>query len=231
MNESFQNIGDLIAEPSATFARLKSEARWGVAFVVFCVFAIALTWAVAPYTAHLMSEQLAQTDLSPEEAAIAERVQSFTQTFFIFLAPIGGIVGFIVISALLTLAARFLVKNDALKFKHIYAAVVHISLIGSVIQLVNTALLLVFRNVEEVTIAIDMKMIPGLHTLAGLLLERSENVKLLTFLSHINPASLWVIAVIAIAISALAEMDRTQSRLAAVIIWLISIVPEVIFTS
>ena len=107
----------------------------------------------------------------------------------------------------------------------------HISLIGSVIQLVNTALLLVFRNVEEVATAIDMKMIPGLHTLAAPLLARSENVKLLTFLSHINPASLWVIAVTSIAVSVLAEMDRTQARIASVIIWLISIVPEVIFTS
>lgn len=33
MRESWQNIRDLIAEPSALFTRLKSEPKWGVAFV------------------------------------------------------------------------------------------------------------------------------------------------------------------------------------------------------
>lgn len=35
MKESLQNIGDLIAEPSSTFERLKSSPRSGVAFVFF----------------------------------------------------------------------------------------------------------------------------------------------------------------------------------------------------
>lgn len=227
MKESLQNIGDLIAEPSAAFARLKSEPRWGMAFVVFCVFTIALTWAVVPYTAQLMSEQMAHMDLPPEQAAAAETAQQFTQKFLHLLAPIGGLLNFLIISAFLTLAARFLVKKETLKFRYIYAAIVHISLIGCVIRLINTALLLIFRNVEDVTNAADMKMLPGLH----LLFSSIENVKLLVFLSHINPLSLWVIAVTAIAISVLAELEKTSARVASVILWLISILPEVMFPS
>ena len=227
MTESLQNIGDLIAEPSAAFARLKAEPRWGMAFIVFCVFTITLTWAVAPYTAQLMSEQMTQTDLSAEQVAAAQTVHQIIQKLIPFLAPIGGLLGFLITSALFTLAARFLVKNDTLKFRHIYAGVVHISLIGCVIGLLNTALLLVFRNAEDVTNAADMTMIPGLH----LLFSSIENVKLLAFLSHINPLSLWVIAVMAIAVSVLADIEKTRARGAAVILWIISILPEVMFAS
>ena len=114
-----------------------------------------------------------------------------------------------------------------IKFKHIFAAVVHTSLISFLIALANTALLVVFRDVEAIKNAADMKMIPGLHLLLG----ASENVKLLTFLSYFNPLSLWYIAVLAIGVRVFAETDRTKAYIGAIIIWLLGIVPEAIFVS
>ena len=49
--------------------------------------------------------------------------------------------------------------------------------------------------------------------------------------SHINPLSLWVIAVMAIAISVLADVEKTKARIAAVIVGVLSILPEVIFAT
>ncbi len=70
-------------------------------------------------------------------------------------------------------------------------------------------------------------MIPGLH----LLLESGANPKLAMLFSHINPLSLWVIAVMAIAISILADIEKTRARIAAVIVWVLSILSDVIFAS
>ena len=104
---------------------------------------------------------------------------------------------------------------------------VHIALIGCVIQLVNTALLLVFKDVEGIKNTVDLKMIPGLHLLLG----GVANPKLTMLLSHINPLSLWLIAVITIAITVLADIERNKARAAAVVLWVLSILPEVVFAT
>ena len=224
MKESLQNIGDLVAEPKSTFTRLKSQPRSGVAFVIFYLFSVLLLWAIAPYTQQLMSEGMAEADAPSEQLQTIARVMG---TLIIFLGPLFAVVGFIIISALLKLGARYLLKNETLRFRHIYAAVIHISLINCVIGLVNTALLLVFRDVGDVKSVIDFKMIPGLH----MLFDSGTNAKLLMFLSHINPLSLWLIAVIAIAVAALADMEKTRSRIAAVILWMLMILYEVLSAS
>ena len=91
--------------------------------------------------------------------------------------------------------------------------------------LVNTTLLVIFRDVEGIKSATDMKIIPGLHLLLG----SSENVKLLTFLSYFNPLSLWYLAVLAIAIRVFTGTDKTKACFGAIIIWLLSIAPDVVF--
>ena len=224
MKESLQNIGDLIAEPSAAFSRLKSQPRSGIAFIIFYLFSVLLLWAVAPYTQQLMSGQMEQSD------APSEQIQTMAQVMgalTIFLGPVFAILGFIVSSALLKLGARFLLKNETLRFRHIYAAVIHISLISCLIQLVNTALLLIFTDVADVKGTADFKMIPGLH----MLFDSGTNVKLLVFLSHINPLSVWLIAVMAIAITMLADIEKNKARVAAVVLWALSILLEVVFAT
>ena len=227
MKESLQNIGDLIAEPSAAFARLKSQPRSGIAFIVFYLFTVLIGWAVFPYSEVLTTAQLVEGGLQPEQIEAAGNIGQIFKSIGIFIGPIFAILAFIIISAFLRLAARFLVEDDTLRFRHIYAAVVHISLIGCVIQLVNTALLLVFRDVEGIKSAVDLKMIPGLHLLLG----GGANPKLTMLLNHINPLSLWLIAVIAIAITVLADMEKSKARVAAVILWMVSILPEVVFAT
>ena len=231
MKESLQNIGDLIAEPSAAFSRLKSQPRSGTAYIVFYLLSVFIGWAALPYSEVLNAAQLAKRGLPVTQLEAAGNIGQIFKSIGIFIGPIFAILGFIVSSALLRLAVRFLVENDTLKFRHIYAAVVHISLIGCLIQLVNTALLFVFRDVGDVNSAVDLKMVPGLHLLFTFILEGGVNPKILMFLSHINPLSLWMIAVMAIAIAVFADMEKNKARIAAVILWCLSILPEVVFAT
>ena len=227
MKESLQNIGDLIAEPSAAFSRLKLQPRSGIAFIVFYLFTVLIGWAVLPYSEVLMTAQLVEGGLQPEQIEATGNIGQIFKSIGIFIGPIFAILAFIIISALLRLAARFFVEDDTLRFRHIYAAVVHISLIGCVIQLVNAALLLVFRDIEGIKSAVDLKMIPGLHLLLG----GGANPKLAMLFSHINPLSLWLIAVMAIAIAVVANMEKSKARAAAVVLWVLSILPEVVFAT
>ncbi len=224
MNESLQNIGNLIAEPSAAFSQLKSQPRWGIAFVIFYLIAGLIAWAILPYSDTLLTEQLAKQEMPADASETAENVARIFKNVFLFLGPLFALLFFMIQSALLNLVNRFLLKNDTLKFKHIYVALVHLSLIPALIQLVNAALLLIFRDPESVRSAADLKMIPGLH----LLLESGASPKLAVLFSHINPLSLWVIAVMAVAIAVLADMEKNRARVVAIVLWIISILPEVV---
>lgn len=223
MKESLRNIGELIAEPSVAFERIKTEPKWGLAFMLFWLFSTLLAWAVAPYTGALIAEQMSGSNLSPEQRQVAETMAGVMRTVGMFIAPIFAMLWYLIVSAFLKLAVRF-GNNDALTFRHIYAAIVHTGLISCLIAVVNTALLLVLRDVSDIKNAADMQMIPGLHQLFSSL----ENVKLLMFLSHINPLSVWLIAVMAIAVSILADIGKVKASVVAILIWLSGVALEVL---
>ena len=224
MKDSLQNIVDILAEPSAAFARLKSEPKWGLAIVIFCLFAVGIALAMLPFTEQIMHQAMTEAEVPAEQIEISKKIGQIAGLIGSVVAPV---IWLLAVSAILTLAARLLGLNDAIKYKHIYAAVVHTLLISFLIALVNTALLVVFRDVQDVKNVADMKMIPGLHLLLG----ASENVKLLTFLSYFNPLSLWYLAVLAIGIRVYADTDKTKACVAAIVIWLLGIIPEAILVS
>ena len=161
MKQSLRNIGNIIVEPSTAFSELKAQPKWGIAFVVFYLVSIFIGWALMPYSEILIDAGLSKNDLQSEQLQAAKNVAQIMKHIGIFIFPLFAVLGFIISSAILKLAARMLAKNETLEFKSIYAAIVHISLIGCIIQVVNAALLLVFRNPESVKSVIDLKMIPG----------------------------------------------------------------------
>ena len=225
MNESLQNIGNIIAEPSAAFSSLKSKPRAFIAYIVLYLLFVFIAWATMPYSDVLTSAQFNASDMTPEQREAAENMGRIFKSLGIFIGPLFVLLFFVIISGLLRLVVRFVMKNDTLKFKHIYAGVVHVSLIGCLIEMMNTTLLLVLKDVENIKHAVDLRMIPGLHHIVGPLLGGEGNPKLLMFLSYFNPLNVWVIAVMAIAIAVLGDVDRNRARLAAIILWLLSLLP------
>ena len=224
MKDSLQNIADILAEPSAAFVRIKSEPKWLLAMVIFCLFSVGIAWVTLPFIEQMIDQKLMEEGAPSEAIEIAK---IFAKVFVFIGSLAAPIIWFFVITVLLTLAARLFGISDAIKFKHIYAAIVHASLISILIALVNTALLVVFRDVEAIKSAADMKIIPGLHLLFGSI----DNVKLLTFLSYFNPLSLWYLAVLAIGVRIFADTDKTKAWIGAIIIWLLGVTAEVIFVS
>ena len=222
MKDSLQNITDILAEPSAAFVRLKSEPKWLLALIIFCLFSVGIAWVTLPFIEQIMDQQLIEEGAPSEAIEIAKIVAKI----FVFVGSLAApIIWFFVISARLTLGARLFGISDAIKFKHIYAAIVHASLISILIDLVNTALLVVFRDIEDISRTTDIKIIPGLHLLLG----SSGNTKLLTFLSEFNPLNLWYLAVLAIGIRVFANTDKTKACIGAITIWLLGVAVEVIF--
>ena len=216
MNESWQNLNDLVVNPTATFTRLKSQARWVFAFVVFFVLSVGLLWMIAPFTIQLINSQIVNSGQSTKVTTFTSYLArgSVVLIFWCFL-----------LSGILLLAARVFNIRKALAFKHVFAGVVHFSLVGTLAYFINAAMLPLFRRVEDMKETVDLKIVPGLHLLAGPI----DNPHLLTFLSHINPLSAWYIFVITIAVSVMAEVSRTKACCVALIVWLLRVGAEIMF--
>ncbi|RKU15857.1 hypothetical protein C6500_18760 [Candidatus Poribacteria bacterium] len=222
MKESWQNLIDLIANPKATFTRLKSKPKWGVAFGVFCFLVVVLAWIVFPFT---------QKFINPQYAGSFADIELFGSTkaaSMVFVAVGGillGILCAVVFSVVLTLVSRAFKVNDALKFKHIFAAWWHTILVNPVIFFINIAFLPVFKRLEDIETVVDMRIIPAVH----MLVPSVENPYLLFFLSYIDILGIWIIFVLTVAVSTLAEVGKTRACLTAVIIWLLRIGVDTLF--
>ena len=222
MKESWQNLIDLIANPRATFTRLKSKPKWGVAFLVFCFLVVVLAWIVFPFT---------QKFLNPQYAGSLARIELFGSTkaaSMVFVAVSGIILGVlcaVVFSIVLTVVSRVFKVNEALKFKHIFAAWWHTILINPLVFFINIAFLPVFRHLEDIETVVDIRIIPGIH----MLVPSVENLYLLMFLSFVDILGIWNIFVLTVAVATLAEISKIKACLTAVIIWLLRVGIDVIF--
>ena len=222
MKESWRNLIDLIANPKATFTRLKSKPKWGLAFLVFCFLVVMLAWIVFPFT---------QKFLNPQYASNLADVELFGSTkagAMVFVAVSGIILGVlcaVVFSIGLILVSRVFKVNESLKFKHIFAAWWHTILINPLVFFINIAFLPVFRHLEDIETVVDIRVIPGIH----MLVTSVENPYLLLFLSYIDLLGIWNIFVLTVAAATLAEISKTKACVTAVIVWVLRVSIDVVF--
>lgn len=222
MRESWRNLIDLIVNPKATFTRLKSRPKYGVAFLIFCFLVVVLAWIVFPFT---------QKFLNPQYASSLADINLFGSTKAVFMGLVAvsgivlGILCAVVFSIILILVSRVFKVNEALKFKHVFAAWWHTILINPAVFFINVAFVPVFRRVEDIEALIDLRVIPGLHMLVPSL----ENPYLLVFLSFVDILAIWNIFVLTVAVATLAEVSKTKACLTAVIIWLLRVGIDVMF--
>ena len=103
-----------------------------LAMVIFCLFAVGIAWATLPFTDQIIHQQMTEAGVPSDQIEIANKncPNILALIGSLLVAPI---IWLLAIGAILTLAARLLAINDAIKFKHIFAAVVHTSLISFLI--------------------------------------------------------------------------------------------------
>ena len=110
MKESWQNLSDLITNPSATFERLKFNPKWVLVFVVFCLLSLGVGGAVAPFTQQLLISNFVESSVPNETISVwhifvltivisifagVNRIQACFVAVFVWLLRIGIEVMFI----------------------------------------------------------------------------------------------------------------------------------------
>jgi len=204
--------------PKAAFTRLKREPKWVTVFTIYCLFSLILAWTLMPYTEQLLAARSADTGSYSKTISFIF-VTIFSMGYSVLMA--------ILFSVILTITVKITKRAYGITFRHISAGFFHIMLIRTMTFFVNAALLPVFRNIEDIHTAIDTRVLPGLHLLAGSL----ENQHLLMFLAYINLAAIWYVFVLTIGIHIFAELSRMKAFFVALIIWVFRVILDVGFVA
>ena len=211
MKQTLRIIGNIFASPREAFTEIKQQPTCFLMFLLLSVVSIGSGWAVVPY--YMYAEILELGAETPQVQVIAE----FFISVGFFVPPLPLLIKCLIFAGLLYLGARFLGNTQSLTFKPLFAAVVYSELILVLAALINAALLLYFKETSDIKDATDLHMIPSLHLILG---HKSVGIPYFTFLSQMNPFSVWYLLVLARGVAIVGDLSRRTAEGLVVFIYL-----------
>lgn len=217
MSRTLKILANIIGKPSAAFRTLKDQPDGFKAFIIIALVSIGIAWAVLPFSQQIkMLEPGLDTPHIEQNQTTVESLNFLTLLFTPFLLLIKCLVS----AGILYFGSQFLGSQQALKFKQKFAVVVHAELILVLSNLINTVLLLGFKDIRDVQTPIDLQMIPGLHLLFG---DHPLGDLKLTLLSQMTPFAIWYLIVLSVGVAIVADLKRKRVEWLVVLVWLVDI--------
>ena len=211
-------LWDLVVAPAAALAALRERPVWLWAFIVTSVLGAIGSVLIIPAGEHVATTafaQLAQTDpnvsaLSPERQksmlAISIGVQHFVWAFYPIIVMVGTLV-----SALVMLIVNAIGKGDG-GFRKFFALAMNVAFINFGIGYLLVGLLAYLRGPDSFATQRDIaNVIPSLGWLVS-------DPKLGTFLSSINPLSLWSTALVGVGLQNVAHIKSAAAWTGAILL-------------
>lgn len=217
MKTHWQNIGDIFAEPSLLFTRLTLAPCWGIAYLLVCLLSIFVACGRVPYEEQLLSQSGQPIDIVGFRIGLV-----ITHTI---IKCVSLLIEALFMGAILTAGARIFNISEAVKFQSIFAILIHLFLIRVFGDIINTGLIFIFRDVPDVTEAVDLQLLPGMHQLLFFI----EDAKLIFLLSHFHIVALWEMVCLTIAIETIAKVPLLRAVIVSVCIWCISVLIALMF--
>lgn len=217
MKTHLQNVGDIFAEPRALFTRLTLAPHWGIAYLLVCLISIFVAWGRVPYEEQLLSQSGQSTNIVGLRIGLVITHATIKCVMLLIEALLMG--------AVLTAGARLFKIPESVKFRHIFACLIHLFLIRAFGDIINTGLIFIFRDVSDVTEAADLQLLPGMHQLLFFI----EDVNLIFFLSHFHIVAIWEIICLTIAIETIAKVSLLRAFVVTVCLWFINVMIALIF--
>lgn len=211
MKWTLRIIGDVFTAPREAFTKIKQQPTCFLMFLLLSVVSTISGWAVVPYL--VSAEMRGFGAETPQVQVIADIYISIG----FFLPPLPLLLKCLIFAGLLYLGVRFLGNTQSLTFKPLFAAVVYSELILVFAALINAALLLCFKDVSNMKDATDLHMIPSLHLILG---HESVGIPYFTFLSQMNPFSVWYLLVLSRGVAIVGDLSRRTAEWLVAFIWL-----------
>jgi hypothetical protein len=206
-----QRLMGVCFEPRRTFEDISRRPTWIVMFIIVCVLAMAVNYALVTVMDHetLMRKSLAMNPLtrSMSEEQIQQVVSrpqgAFSRFSGLVFAPVGVLVTYALIAGVFLLV--FVLMGATLTFKRSLVAVVWGMAPPGIIL---TALSLVFMFVKDPA---DIELNPAGNVASnlGLLVSDKEHPVINSLLSSIDVFSFWTIFLLSVAFAALSNRSLT----------------------
>ena len=200
--------------PGETFesvAASRTAIDWVAPAVVSAVVAFAAAVAIMPLAmeegAKAIQEQMQDQELTEEQREMMEKLAGAGQTFGLVMAPAGSFVVLFVSALLLLGAAR--IAGAEIGYSGVLTVSAYSSLVQALKGIVVTPLMLSKKSMV-------------VHTGLGLLLPGEMlNSFAGRFLAGIEFFTLWQVAIVAVGISALGNVDTRKALVPVLVLWLI----------
>ncbi|PIU44325.1 MAG: hypothetical protein COS95_09515 [Ignavibacteriales bacterium CG07_land_8_20_14_0_80_59_12] len=215
---SFENLFLVISSPPKAFRNLREQPKWLVAFLFISFLSIIAAWRLIPFSEQLSYQILAQR-LGEEQAGQAISMVERLKYIEVAFVPIGLLLRWLVLTAVLYFASILLSAPDELKFKSVYSLVVHSETILVLAGLLNV-IILNLKGVYSIHAPADLQAIVGLDFF---LKNRASNLSLFTLLNAINVFNIWYIAVLTIGISVATGFKKFKSAILVTTVWLLGV--------
>jgi len=210
----------VLTSPSAAFTQLARTPMWGWAALIGIALALLAVFVSLPEQMKIASVAQAQqlaTMPADQQAQARQGMASFAGVTKVFIIIIGGIVvpWFLWLISAIVYVIGAAVSGATTRFSLAWVASVNLSIIAWVGAVVNAAIL-AGRGPDAISSALDAQALPSL----AMLIHGSP--KLATFLYAYNLDSIWLFAVVIIALEKMLAMKRPAAIVTVVVYSLVT---------
>ena len=219
MGEKLKRAGNIFLDPVKVFQDLREEKDWIFPLIVIIIASLLASFLVydvisSPEYREEMQQEMAremEEELSEEELQMIQEQQndSFIMLVTVISIFVGGLILFLFIylifALFLWLIGKF--KGNEYPFSRTFSVAAYIGLVGSLGNILNGILIYLQRDLElEINLAL---IFPGLEGTLG------------TIASYINIFGVWLVILLALAVSVFYEIKKRNSFILLFLLWAI----------
>lgn len=218
----WEDFVDIFVQPAQVFDR-RRDGKFGLALLALVVISgvvfLALRNGIAPIMDAEMARQAAamaakNPNITPDQIAAQQgMMEKFAVIGYILFMPIGVAIA----AAVLWLAGKLVSASVA------FAAAMMIATYSQfprIVEMILNALQGLVLSPESIRSRYSVQIGPARF------LDPSSNPFVLTLLGGLDLFTIWVTVLLAIGLSVVARVPRSQAAIAAALVWLVSLLPS-----
>jgi hypothetical protein len=205
-------VFNVFFEPRKVFESLNVKPTWIVPIIIIALLAVSFFYFTFPYLMDQQVQRILDNENIPEQAkaSIIERIEEQTQPplWQMAIAPVGVLVSFIVVAAVLFFAFNVLLGGDS-TFRRVLSAYCYSSLVAIPASIVKFPLVMAKGNINVQT------------SLALILSPDKQGSFIYSVLSSFDIFTIWQVLLLSIGLGVMYKFTTKKALMAVLVLWII----------
>jgi hypothetical protein len=205
-------VFNVFFEPRKVFESLNFKPTWIVPVIIVALLAVSFFYFTFPYIMDQQVQRIRDNENIPEQAKenIIERIEGQTQPpiWQLAIAPVGVLVSFIVVAAVLFFIFNVLLGGDS-TFRRVFSTYCYSSLVAIPASIVKFPLVMVKGDVNVQT------------SLALILSPDKQGSFIYSVLSSFDIFTVWQVLLLSIGLGVMYKFTTKKALVAVIVLWII----------